>query len=837
MSRKHESAEGHVSGSAIYTDEQHPPSGLLSLWPVQSPHAHARVLGIDASAAAAMRGVVRVLTAADIPGENDTGPILHDEPLIAGALVSYHGQPVAWVVAEDETAARAAASSVKVSYEPLPACLSISQAIAQQAFHLPPARVARGDAATALDCAPQRVCGEIAIGGHDHFYLETQASWVQLDADGLIQITSSTQHPTETQIIVARVLGIPSNRVVCRCLRMGGGFGGKETQANPFAAIAALAAWTTGRPVRIKLSRQLDMQLTGKRHPFFARYEAGFDHDGVLQALRVQLYADGGWSADLSPPVLMRAMVHIDNAYFCPHVEITGLIARTNLASNTAFRGFGGPQGMLVGEEIIARVAAELNLPADLVRERNFYRDDGDGRRNQTPYGQPVVDNHLSELWQQLKSGSEFDARRRAIAQFNAAHAHTKRGIAITPVKFGISFNKTEYNQAGALVHIYTDGSIQLNHGGTEMGQGLHTKMLAVASRVLGVDAARIRVMPTSTDKVPNTSATAASSGSDLNGQAVKAACETLRDRLVPVAAAMLGCAPEAVRFADDRVFAVRLRDRGEETAGKVSHELSSSHARRDEDDLRAPPPPALIDEREIELGLAIPNPPAETQEPETRAAAGLAFTDVVHAAYNARISLSATGYYRTPGLSWDPKQGRGHPFYYFAFGAAVSEVEVCGFTGVHTLRRVDLLHDVGDSLAEGIDRGQIEGGFVQGLGWLTCEELRWNDKGRLLTDAPSTYKIPTLGEVPRDFRVALFRRSRAPSTQVIFHSKGVGEPPLMLALSVREALREAVAAFASLPQPVHLSSPATPEAIFTAIERVRTAQPQAVADALDVGA
>ncbi len=777
MSRRHESAEGHVSGSAIYTDEQHPPSGLLSLWPVQSPHAHARVLAIDTTAAAAMPGVVRVLTAADIPGENDTGPILHDEPLIAAALVSYHGQPVAWVAAEDETAARAAAACVAVNYEALPACLSISQAIAAHAFHLPPARVARGDAATALDCAPQRVCGEIAIGGQDHFYLETQASWVQLDADGLIQITASTQHPTETQIIVARVLGIPSNRVVCRCLRMGGGFGGKETQANPFAAVAALAAWTTGRPVRIKLSRQLDMQLTGKRHPFFASYEAGFDNDGVLQALRVQLYADGGWSADLSPPVLMRAMVHIDNAYFCPHVEITGLIAKTNLASNTAFRGFGGPQGMLVGEEVIARIAAELNLPADLVRERNFYRDDGDGARNHTPYGQPVVDNHLPELWQQLKSSSEFDARRRTIAQFNAAHTYSKRGIAITPVKFGISFNKTEYNQAGALVHIYTDGSIQLNHGGTEMGQGLHTKMLAVASRVLGVDTARIRVMPTSTDKVPNTSATAASSGSDLNGQAVRAACETLRDRLVPVAASMLGCEPDAVRFAEDSVF-----------------------------------------------------PDGDTR-------AGLPFTDVVHAAYNARISLSATGYYRTPGLSWDPKQGRGHPFYYFAFGAAVSEVEVCGFTGVHTLRRVDLLHDVGDSLAEGIDRGQIEGGFVQGLGWLTCEELRWNDQGRLLTDAPSTYKIPTLGEVPRDFRVELFRRSRAPSTQVIFNSKGVGEPPLMLALSVREALREAVAAFASLPQPVHLASPATPEAIFMAIERVRAAQPQAIADALDVGA
>jgi xanthine dehydrogenase large subunit len=766
MNRKHESAAGHVSGRAVYTDEQLPPLGQLSLWPVQSPQAHARVLSIDYSAALAMPGVLRVLTAADIPGENDTGPILHDEPLIAAGLVQYHGQPVAWVVAEDEAAARAAAVQVKVEYENLPAILDIAQAIAAQSFHLPPARVSHGDADTALQQAPLRLSGEVQIGGQDHFYLETQASWVQVDAEGLVQVTASTQHPSETQHIVARVLGLPSNRVVCRCLRMGGGFGGKETQANSFAAIAALAAWLTGRPVRIKLSRQLDMQLTGKRHPFLARFEVGFDSDGLLQALRVQLYADGGWSADLSPPVLMRAMVHVDNAYFCPHVSITGLIAKTHLASNTAFRGFGGPQGMLVGEEILARVAAALNLPADRVRERNFYRDGGDGSCNQTPYGQPVVDNHLAELWQQLKRDSGFDARRHAVAQFNAAQAHARRGIAITPVKFGISFNKTEYNQAGALVHIYTDGSVQLNHGGTEMGQGLHTKMLAVASRVLGVDSARIRIMATSTDKVPNTSATAASSGSDLNGQAVKAACETLIARLVPVAASMLGGEAEAVRFADDTVF------------------LAADPQRR------------------------------------------LGFADVVHAAYNARISLSATGYYRTPGLSWDPKQGRGHPFYYYAFGAAVAEVEVCGFTGVHTLRRIDLLHDVGESLAEDIDRGQIEGGFVQGLGWLTCEELRWNAAGRLLTDAPSTYKIPTLGEVPRDFQVSLFRRSRDPSTRVIFGSKGVGEPPLMLALSVREALREAIAAFGVGPVSVELASPATPEAIFQALQRVRAAVP-----------
>ncbi|HET7844461.1 MAG TPA: xanthine dehydrogenase molybdopterin binding subunit [Xanthomonadales bacterium] len=757
---KHESAEGHVTGRAVYTDEQRLPTGMLSVYPVCAPHAHARILAIDASAAQRVAGVHGVLTAADVPGENDTGPILHDEPLIPRDLVQFHGQAVAWVVADDERIAELAAKRVAVRYEALPACLTIAQAIAEQRFHLPPAKVARGDAAAALASAPHRVTGEVSCGGQDHFYLETQASWVEVDGEGVVQVTSSTQHPTETQIIVARVLGIPANRVVCRCLRMGGGFGGKETQANPYAAIAALAAWRTRRPVRVKLRRGLDMRMTGKRHPFHARYEVGFDDDGMLLALKVELYADGGWSVDLSPPVLMRAMVHVDNAYFVPDIDVTGLICKTNLASNTAFRGFGGPQGMLVGEDVLDRVARHLGLPVREVRERNFYRDGESPERNTTHYGQPVVDNHLPQLWSQLVASSGYAARRREIAQWNAAHPHAKRGLAITPVKFGISFNKTEYNQAGALVHVYTDGSVQVNHGGTEMGQGLHTKILGVARRVLGVT--KLRIMPTSTDKVPNTSATAASSGSDLNGQAVKAACDTLLTRLAPLAAELLAGDPTDVVFADDEVF------------------------------LRA--------------------------KPESR----MSFAELACAAHSARISLSATGYYRTPGLSWSPKTGKGHPFYYYAFGAAVSEVEVCGFTGVHRLLRTDILHDVGESLNETIDRGQIEGGFVQGLGWLTCEELRWSDEGRLLTDAPSTYKIPTLGEVPVRFHVDLFQRTEPPSTHVIFHSKGVGEPPLMLALSVREAIRDAVAAFGDAPAYVPLAAPSTPEAVHAAIEHVR---------------
>lgn len=767
MSLRHESAAGHVSGRAAYTDEQQEPIGMLSVWPVQAPHAHARILGIDSGAAEAQPGVLAVLTAQDIPGENDTGPIKHDEPLIPAELVQFYGQAVAWVVAEDENSARNAAKLVKVQYEALTACLSIAQAIGSAAYHLPPAQILRGDAVAALKTAKHRLQGELDVGGQDHFYLETQASWAAVDSEGVVQITSSTQHPTETQVIVARVLGLPSNRVVCRSLRMGGGFGGKETQANPYAAIAALAAWRTQRPVRIKLARGLDMQLTGKRHPFHARFDVGFSDAGDLLAMAVELYADGGWSCDLSPPVLMRAMVHVDNAYYCPQVAVTGLICKTHLASNTAFRGFGGPQGMVVGEEILDRVARHLGLRPDVVRERNFYREDANHPDcNQTHYGQPVVDNYLAEVWAQAKRESGYALRRRDIDEFNATHSQRKRGLAITPVKFGISFNKTEYNQAGALVHIYMDGSVQLNHGGTEMGQGLHTKMLAVASRTLGVSMAHIKVMPTSTDKVPNTSATAASSGSDLNGQAVKAACETLLSRLAPVAAQLLKGDAAEIQFADDSAF------------------------------LRTAP----------------------TQR--------IDFADVVGAAYSARVSLSATGFYRTPVIHWDPKQGRGHPFYYFAFGVAVSEVEVCGFTGMHSLRRVDIVHDVGDSLAEAIDRGQIEGGFVQGMGWLTCEELRWNDKGRLLTDAPSTYKIPTVGEVPRDLRLSLFRRTRAPSTDVIFGSKAVGEPPLMLAISVREAIRDAVASFVPGVSAVTLASPATPEAIFSAIAQARTLVP-----------
>ncbi|MCU0524029.1 MAG: xanthine dehydrogenase molybdopterin binding subunit [Elainella sp. Prado103] len=761
--KSHESAAGHVSGTAIYTDDQRLPTGMLSLYPVLSPHARAKITQIDTTQAAQVPGCVALLTAADVPGTNDTGAIRQDEVMLPTDEVSYFGQVVVWAIGETEAAARQAAAQVVVEYEPLPAITTIAEAITSNHFHAEPQIIRRGEPETALQQAEHRLSGSIDIGAQDHFYLETQTSWVVPDGEGNYQVYASTQHPSETQVIVARVLGLPSHRVIVTCLRMGGGFGGKESQANPFAAAAAVAAHKTGRPVRVRLRRHHDMLITGKRHGFLAQYEVGFSSDGKITGLQMHLYADGGWSLDLSPPVLMRAMLHTDNAYYIPHLVVQGQIAKTNRVSNTAYRGFGGPQGMIGIEEVIDRIARTLNLPPDIVRERNFYF--GEGETSTTHYGQEIVDNRIARIWTEAKTRSNYEARQAAITEFNRTSAYQKRGLAITPVKFGISFNKVQYNQAGALVLIYTDGSIQLNHGGTEMGQGLHTKMLQVATQALGVKIDRIRIMHTSTDKVPNTSATAASSGSDLNGQAVKDACETLRTRLAAVAVRMLNLdAPEDMVFADDWIYC------------------------------------------------------------RTYPSARIPFEEVVQQAYSERISLSATGFYRTPNIFWDPKLGKGRPFYYFAYGTAVSEVEVDGFTGTFKLRQVDIVHDVGESLNPLIDRGQIEGGFVQGMGWLTMEELVWDDQGRLRTFAPSTYKIPTISEVPEQFTVHLLER--AAQDGVIYGSKAVGEPPFMLAMSVREAIRAAVAAFGCA-NAVPLGLPATPEATLWAIEQVRAGRSQ----------
>ncbi len=749
----HESALAHVTGSAKYVDELWLGRARVAhAWPVPSPHAHARVLEIASAEAERSPGFLTLLGAADVRGENDVGPLRHDEPLFP-SVACFHGQPVVWVVAESEEQARLAAARVKIRYEPLPAIGSISAAISEQSFHTEIERLRSGDPDAALAAAPYTLSGEQFINGQEHFYLETQAALAYPDESGGVFVHSSTQHPTETQEVVARVLAVPRNQVVVQCLRMGGAFGGKETQANLWAAVAALGADKLKRPVRVRLTRSQDIGMTGKRHPFLGRFQVGFAGDGTLLALKLELFSDGGFSLDLSSAVLFRAMFHADNCYRVPHFEVLGRVCKTHRPSSTAFRGFGGPQGMLLIEDIIERVARSLRLAPELVRERNFYRA-GDS----THYGQVVKDaERISELWRALKESSAFAARQRACERFNAAEPYRKRGIAITPVKFGISFTNSVLNQAGALVLIYTDGSVQLNHGGAEMGQGLHTKMLQIAADALGVPLQSIRVMPTRTDKVPNTSATAASSGSDLNGAAIREACATLQARLASVAARLLLAPESSVVFSDGEVYAAAA--------------------------------------------------------PERR----LSFASVVNEAYLSRVSLSATGYYRTPNLHFDRASGTGKPFHYFAYGAAVSEVEVDGFTGQYALLRSDILQDVGDSLSPLVDRGQIEGGFIQGVGWLTTEELVWGDELAVLTRGASTYKLPTLAECPPQLNVTLL--PRAAEAGVVHGSKAVGEPPLMLALSVREALRAAIAAFGDGDVTL-LPCPATPEAVYFALER-----------------
>ncbi len=770
----HESAGEHVTGQALYTDDllgRYP--NLLQAWPVQAPQARARITQMDVSVAQEVPGVVKVLTAGDVPGINDSHTH-HDEPLFPSEVM-FWGQAVAWVLAESEEAARLGAEKVRVEYQPLPAILTLKEAIGQDSFQGSTLRARRGDAEQGLQNAPLTLEGELEIGGQEHFYLETQASLAALDETGNVVVQSSTQHPSETQQVVAQVLNLPRNRVVVQCLRMGGGFGGKETQANPYASVAALGTWLTKRPVRVRLNRVQDITLSGKRHPVYGRWKAGVTAEGQLLALKMELYADGGWSLDLSEAVLARAVCHSDNAYYIPHMDVTGRVCKTHKTSQTAFRGFGGPQGMVFIEEVLDQVARSLRLHPEEVRERNFYgvggswpsdseeglvSTDPDPATVTTHYGQTVKDWERTLLiWNALKESSDFARRRAEIIEFNVVNPQAKRGLAITPVKFGISFNMTAFNQAGALVLIYQDGSVQLNHGGTEMGQGLHTKMLQVAAQTLGVPLESVRLMPTRTDKVPNTSATAASSGTDLNGGAVKDACEQLKARLAGVAAQDFGVSPQDVMFEGGQVWSIWNPEQ------------------------------------------AVP------------------FAQVVHKAYLQRVQLLSDGFYRTPNLHWDKSRMWGQPFHYFAYGAAVAEVEVDGFTGAYKVRQVDILHDVGDSLSPLVDKGQVEGGFVQGMGWLTLEDLRWDAKGQVATRSASTYKLPSFSELPEVFNVQLLPKASEPG--VVYGSKAVGEPPLMLAISVREALRDAVGAFGE-GGIVELASPATPEAVFWAIERVR---------------
>ncbi len=759
----HESAAQHVTGTALYTDDLVATvPGALHAHPVRAPHAHARVAFLDPAPAHSVHGVVRVLTAADVPGENRASAA-DDEPLFPDEVM-FHGQAVCWVLAETAEAARLGAAAVEVEYQQLPAVVGLAEAMAAGSYQGQTLRLERGDVEGALEGAALVVEGEVDAAGQEHFYLETQCALARVDESGQMLVQSSTQHPTETQQVVAEVLGVQRHEITVQCLRMGGGFGGKEMQSHGWAAVAALGARLTGRPVRVRLNRAEDMAMTGKRHGVHAMWRAGFDDAGHLVGLEATVTLDGGWSIDLSQPVLARALLHVDNAYWIPHVRVTGRITTSHTTSQTAFRGFGGPQGMLVVEDVLGRAAPLLGVDPLELRRRNLYRPG-----QTTPYGMEVRHPERGlRCWDEVLARGEVARRRAEIARWNTEHEHAKRALAVTPVKFGIAFTFTAMNQAGSLVHVYRDGSVLVSHGGTEMGQGLHTKVGQVAAASFGIPVDLVRVAPTRTDKVPNTSATAASSGSDLNGAATLDACRQVLERVREAAAERLGADPGSVRIAD----------------GEVT--VTGSGGR-------------------------------------------LTWAEAVEAAYLARRQLWAAGFHRTEGLDWDQAAMRGTPFRYFAYGAAAAEVEVDGFTGAHRLRRVDIVHDVGDSLSPLVDLGQVEGGFAQGVGWLTLEDLRWDDsdgpgRGRLLSAGASTYKLPSIGELPEVFEVTLLEDAH--EERVVHGSKAVGEPPFMLAFSVREAIREAVAAFGTAGTSVALGSPATPEAVWWALERVRAGAP-----------
>jgi xanthine dehydrogenase large subunit len=770
QSLPHEGAPLHVSGAANYTDDIPLPDNALHVALGMSTIAHGRIKSMDLSAVAAAPGVVAIATAADVPGTNLIGPVLQDDPIFAESLVEFAGQSLFGVAATSYGAARRAAKLAKIEYEELPAILDVRSALAAKSFVVPTHILKRGEPDAAIGRARHRLTGSLELGGQEHFYLEGQVAVAVPQEDGGLLIYCSTQHPSEVQHMVAHALGKKSHEVVVQCRRMGGGFGGKESQPGQYACAAAVFAARTRRPVKLRLDRDADMIMTGKRHDFLIEYEAGFDDNGRISGVKIMLASRCGFSADLSAPVNDRAICHVDNCYFLEHVEIVSHRCKTNTVSNTAFRGFGGPQGMVAIEAAMDDIARKLGRDPLDVRRANFY---GTTDRNVTPYGMTVEDNIIPRIADELEASSDYRARRKRIQEFNAASPVLRRGIALTPVKFGISFNATMYNQAGALVHIYTDGSVMVNHGGTEMGQGLYTKVAQVVASELQIDVSLVRTSSTDTSKVPNTSATAASSGADLNGKAAQAACQTLKGRLAAFAAEKFTVPVDAVRFA----------------AGKV---LAGSHV--------------------------------------------ITFGDLVHEAYIARISLSSTGYYRTPKIHWDRKTLTGRPFFYFAYGAAVSEVAIDLLTGESKLLRVDILHDVGRSLNPALDIGQIEGGFVQGMGWLTSEELVWDARGQFRTHAPSTYKIPTAADWPKKFNVHLL--ADAPNREdTIFRSKAVGEPPLMLAISVLHAIREACASSESGAMPA-LVAPATPESILRALSSLTIAPtPQPVAALAGAGA
>ncbi|SEE17154.1 xanthine dehydrogenase molybdopterin binding subunit [Pseudomonas anguilliseptica] len=755
---KHESADKHVSGEAIYVDDRLEFPNQLHVYARMSDRAHARIVSIDTSPCYQFPGVAIAITKDDVPGQLDIGPVVTGDPLLADGKVEYVGQVVIAVGADSLETARKAAMAAIIEYEDLEPVLDVVDALRKKHFVLDSHQHKIGNSAAELASAPRRLQGSLHIGGQEHFYLETQISSVMPTEDGGMIIYTSTQNATEVQKLVAEVLGVPMHKIVIDMRRMGGGFGGKETQAAGPACLCAVIAHLTGRPTKMRLPRVEDMQITGKRHPFYVEYDVGFDDDGLLHGIEIELAGNCGYSPDLSGSIVDRAMFHSDNAYFLGNATINGHRCKTNTASNTAYRGFGGPQGMVAIEEIMDAVARSLGKDPLEVRKLNYY---GKTERNVTHYHQTVEHNVIHEMTAELEASSDYAKRRGEIIEFNKKSPVLKKGLALTPVKFCISFTATFLNQAGALIHIYTDGSIHLNHGGTEMGQGLNTKVAQIVAEVLQVDISRIQITATNTDKVPNTSPTAASSGADLNGKAAQNAAETLKQRLVDFLVREYKVTPEDVEFRNSQV---RVRD--------------------------------LF----------------------------LSFEEVIQKAYFGQVSLSSTGFYRTPKIYYDRDKAAGRPFYYFAYGAACSEVIVDTLTGEYKMLRTDILHDVGASLNPAIDIGQVEGAFVQGMGWLTMEELVWNGKGKLMTNGPASYKIPAIADMPLDLRVNLVENRKNPE-DTVFHSKAVGEPPFMLGIAVWRAIKDAVASLADYRVQPQIDAPATPERMLWGVEQMKKLQ------------
>jgi xanthine dehydrogenase large subunit len=751
----HDSALKHVTGTAAYIDDMPELPGTLHAALILSPVAHGRLKSVDTSAALAMPGVVRIVLANDIPGHNEVGPILHGELLFAKDIVDYRGCIIGAVAAQTMAQAVKAAHAVKLDIEPLAAVLDVEAAHSAKSYVQPSQTVVEGDMAAGFAASDRIFTGRQVIGGQDHFYLETHIAYAIPGEDDDMLVHSSTQHPTEVQHHVAGVLGIPASKVECQIRRMGGGFGGKESQPTIIAAAAALLARFTRRPVKLRLRRRDDMTATGKRHHMVANWKAGIDKRGRITVLDVEYLAGAGNTPDLTGPVIARALCHTDNSYFIPNAHFVGHACKTNTVSNTAFRGFGGPQGIIAIEAIMDTIAREAAIDPNELRRINFY---GPDTGEVTPYGQPVEDNRLPEVTEAVLANAEWDRRRAEIDAHNANNPIIRRGIALVPIKYGISFSKKAMNQGAVLLNIYRDGSVHLNQGGTEMGQGLHTKIAQVVADELSIPLKRIRITATATDKVPNATPTAGSLGADLNGMAALDACRQIKERIVAYAVEAFRLHPEQVSFAPD---AVRC-------GGEV-----------------------------------------------------LSWPDIIHRLYNARVSLSAAGFYKTPHIDWDRKAGRGNPYLYFTYGASVSEVEVDSLTGEYVVARTDILQDVGNSLNRDIDIGQIEGGFLQGMGWLTTEELWWDAAGRLRTHAPSTYKIPGSRDVPPVFNVSLL--DQLPNKEeTVFRSKAIGEPPLMLAISVWLAIRDAIASIAGNKFAPDLEAPATPEHVLESIGKLR---------------